>query len=292
MPDAVKKAKKQIEKQSDDDRALARALVERKVLTLQQAKALLAQVKNGKSDKTFEKLLMESDITAEEIILETKASIWHVPYIDLKNYEIDPEVLDLIPGDVARQFNFFPLFKIDSTLLLAMTNPKDIKAIDKVTRLTQLEISPALSAKDAVESAIDRYYGKQSESSISVSNEEFQEVLEVIESEEDVEDIHESVQDLERLAEEAPVVKMANMILTQAIVEGASDVHINPEENEVRVRFRHDGVLHESFQTRQQLRKACKHPLCIHRRLFAHRPNIADRPEIPRQKLPSSCSPS
>jgi type IV pilus assembly protein PilB len=256
MPETIKNTRKQTDKKSDDDRALARALVERKVLTLQQAKSLLAQVKNGKSDQSFESLLIQSEITTEDVILETKASIWHVPYIDLKNYEIDPEVLDLIPGDVARQYHFFPLFKIDSTLLLAMTDPKDIKAIDKVTRLTQLEISPALSAKDAVESAIDRYYGKKSESSISVSNEEFQEVLEVIESEEEIEDIHESVQDLEKLAEEAPVVKMANMILTQAILEGASDVHINPEENELRVRFRHDGVLHESFQLPKNLQAA------------------------------------
>ena len=257
MPDHAKTVAKATTQKGDNDRALARALVERKILTLQQAKAILAQIKNGKAHLSFEELLLESDLATEEVILETKASILHVPYIDLKNYEIDPEVLELIPGDIARQFNFFPLFKIDSTLLLAMIDPKDVKAIDKVTRITQLEISPALSSREAVESAIDRYYGKTSESSVKVSNEEIQDILEVIESEEEkTEEVHESIQDLERLAEEAPVVKMANMILTQAIIEGASDVHINPEEGEVRVRFRQDGILRESFQLPKNLQSA------------------------------------
>jgi len=242
----------------DFDRMLARALVEREVLTLQQAKSVLAQLRNGGAGKKFEEILIESKAAKEEDILETKASLWHVPYIDLSNYEIDPEVLELIPGPVAKQYKFFPLFRIDGTLLVAMTDPKDIKAIDKVTQITHLEVSPALSSKGALEDAISKYYGNATDaSSIQVSNEEIQGLLDIIETEEDTqEEAEQTKADLERMAEDAPVVKMANMILTQAIVEEASDVHINPEEDQVRVRFRGDGVLRDSLHLPKNLQAA------------------------------------
>ncbi|HHS12529.1 MAG TPA: type II secretion system protein GspE [bacterium] len=235
-------------------RVLARALVEKKLLSLQQAKSILARLKN--EGKTFEEALLEADLVNEEAILETKASLWNVPYIDLKNYEVDPEVVDLIPGKVVRQFTLFPLFRIDGTLLIAMENPRDIKAIDKVSQVTQLEISPTLSSRNAVQEAIDKFYGSMDKPSIETSNEELQDILEVIEAQEEEEDIHQSTQDLERLAEEAPVVKMANMVLTSAIIEGASDVHINPEEDQLRVRFRVDGVLRDSYHLPKHLQDA------------------------------------
>jgi len=240
----------------DADRALARALIERKVLTLQQAKAVLAELRNSKDFKRLEDYLIETDMVKEEVVLETKAALWNVPFIDLNNYEIDPEVLELVPGNIARQYKFFPLFRIDGTLLIAMTDPKDVKAIDKVTQITQLEISPALSSKQAVAEAISRYYGQQQEMEVKVSNEELQDILEVIEAEEEREDVETSTQYLEKLAEEAPVVKMANMVLIQAIVEGASDVHFNPEEDQLRVRFRVDGMLRDSFHLPKNLQEA------------------------------------
>ena len=245
-----------ITQEKNTDRFLARALVDRKLLPVDQAKSLLAKLNNGESDKSLEDLLLESDILKEEVILETKASLWNVPFIDLNNYEIDPEVLDLIPGDVAKQHKIFPLFRIDGTLLIAMTDPKDVKVIDKVTRLTQLEISPALSSKNAVLEAITKYYGDADTPEIDVSNEDIQDILEVIEAEEEESESEKSSQDLERLAEEAPVVKMANMVLIQAILEGASDVHLNPEEELLRVRFRVDGVLQDSLHLPKNLQGA------------------------------------
>ena len=251
-------AKKIVETTSkrEDDRALAKALVERKLLTVQQAKALLSRLNNESGGKRLEDLLLESNMVKEEDILETKAYMWNVPFIDLKNYEIDPEVLDLIPASVAREYNFFPLFRIDGTLLIAMTNPEDVKAIDKVTQLTQLEVSPALTSKEALEETIDKYYGGKEEIAEEVSNEELQDILEVIEAEEEKEETEATSQDLERLAEEAPVVKMTNMVLIQAIMEGASDVHFNPEEDQLRVRFRVDGILRDSFHLPKNLQEA------------------------------------
>ncbi len=248
MHDATATTEKTVTKR-DGDVTLARHLVSKNLLTQQQAKSLLTRLKE-ESDKTisFEDLVVEEQMVDPETLIETKAALLNIPYIDLSNYEVDPEVLELIPADVAREFQLFPLFRIDGTLLLAMTNPKDVKAIDKVTRLTQLDVSPALSSNESVQEAIDKYYGSAPGISAKVSNEELQDILEVIEAEEGIsEEDQQSTQDLERLAEEAPVVKMTNMVLTQSIVDGASDIHINPEEDQLRIRFRVDGVLRDSF---------------------------------------------
>jgi len=242
----------------DNSRALARALVDSRFISLDQAKAALAEVRDTRGEKSFEQLLVDNEMVNEEQILETKATLWNVPYIDLSNYEVDPEVLELISDKDARTYKFFPLFRIDGTLLIAMSDPKDVKVIDKVTQITQLEVSPALSSGTAILEAIDRYYGKAEEAppEVAVSNEELQDLLESIESEEAENQEEKSTQDLERLAEEAPVVKMANMVLVQAIVEGASDVHFNPEETELRVRFRVDGILRDAFHLPKNLQEA------------------------------------
>ena len=231
----------------EDARKLAQALVERKHLSVQQAKEALVQFKENNDDVSFEDVLITTEVLTEEAILETKASIWNVPYIDLANYEVDQEVVDLIPAKLARIYQLFPLFRIDGTLLMAMVDPKDVQAVDKVTQATQLDISPALSSKAAILDAIEKFYGKDAGAEAEVTSEEFQGILEVIEAEEDVEEDQTSTADLERQAEEAPVVKMTSMVIIQAIIEGASDVHFNPEEKELRVRFRVDGVLRDSF---------------------------------------------
>ncbi len=226
---------------------LAQALVERKHLSVQQAKEALVQLKENTDGGHFEDILISTEVLTEEAILETKASLWNVPFIDLANYEVDQEVVELIPAKVARTYQLFPLFRIDGTLLIAMMDPKDVQAVDKVTQTTKLDISPALSSSQAILDAIEKFYGKDAGAAVEVSNEEFQGILEVIEAEEEIEDDKASKADLERQAEEAPVVKMTSMVIVQAIIEGASDVHFNPEEKELRVRFRVDGVLRDSF---------------------------------------------
>ena len=231
----------------DQDLSLARALVEREMLSRRDAKGILEELKQRNDNYTFEDTLVEKELVDPEVILETKASLFNVPYIDLVNYEIDPEVLELIPHQVARQYLIFPLFRIDGTLLVTMVDPKNVEAIDKLTRLTQLDISPALSSREAIEETITRYYGESQNASINVSSEEIKDILEVMEAESDEVEESANTQDLERLAEEAPVVKMTNMVLTQAIADGASDVHLNPEETQLRVRFRVDGVLRDAL---------------------------------------------
>ncbi len=239
------------------DKQLAQELVKRKVLSLERARSALFKLKSDNSFSSLDDLLISSEGISEEAVLEAKAFLWNVPFIDLNNYEIDPDVLELIPGNVARKYTFFPLFRIDDTLLIAMPDPKDVKVIDKVTQITQMEISPALSSINAIRAAISKYYGEEETSSMkAVSNEEIQDILEIIEEEEGTQQRETSTAELAALADEAPVVKMTNMVLTQGIVEGASDIHINPEEDQLRVRYRVDGILRDSLHLPKNLQEA------------------------------------
>ncbi len=240
---------------NDMDIALLKALVQRKVLKPFQADDMLAKLRSN-PNLILDEALMGQEKVSEEAILETKAALWNVPYIDLSNYEIEPDVIELIPAKVARQYRCFPLFRINSTLLIAMSDPKNIKTIDAVGQLTRLEVSPALASRNAIDGAINKHYGEQQEISLQMPNDELQGILEVIEAEEGEEEEKTNTQDLERQAEEAPVVRMVNMVLTQAIVDGASDVHYNPEEKQLRVRFRVDGVLRDTFMLPKNLQDA------------------------------------
>jgi len=172
----------------DGQIALAKALVERSYLTQAQARSVLSGLRGKDSSNTFEDLILEMDLVKEEAVLEAKASLLNVPFIDLANYEIDPEVLELVSAQIAREYKLFPLFRIDNTLLVAMSDPKNVKAIDQLARVTQLEISPALSSKKAIEETIERCYGNMPSASVEVSSEEIQGILDVIEAEEVVQE--------------------------------------------------------------------------------------------------------
>jgi len=258
MPEVMTKKSSSRTQDMGVDKQLAQALVERKVLSVPEVKSALYKARNSNSFKNLEEFLLSEELVSEDAILEIKAALWNVPFIDLRNYEIDPEVLDLIPAKIARKFNFFPLFRIDDTMLIAMPDPKDVNVIDKVTQLTQMEVSPALSSLSAINDAIKKYYGEEEEREplTDVSTSELKDILEIIEEEEGEQEAEQSTQALERLAEEAPVVKMTNMVLTKGIVEGASDIHINPEEHELRIRFRIDGILHDSLHLPKNLQDA------------------------------------
>ena len=106
MPETKKVAKERV-KEYDDSRMLARALVERKLLSLEEAKSVLSEIQSGGEKRSFEAYCIENDILQEEEILETKASLWNVPFIDLNSYEVDPDVLELIPAQLVKEYKSY-----------------------------------------------------------------------------------------------------------------------------------------------------------------------------------------
>ena len=147
-------------------------------------------------------------------------------YVDLDSYLIDEKLIELVPESLARRYQLVPLFKIGSTLTVAMADPHNIFALDEVRLKTGCEVEAVVSTDIQIKTSINRYYkvGNSIKDVIKGFTEEGSKPLGV---------------------EEAPAIKLLNLIMTQAIRDGASDIHLEPDENSLRTRYRIDGVLHE-----------------------------------------------
>ena len=188
--------------------------------------------------------LQESDLN------DFVAKQYGVPTIDLAEFEIDPAVIKLIPEDVATKHQVLPVNRAGSTLIIATADPSNIFAIDDIKFLTGYNVEVVVAAQDALKEAIDRYYD-QTSSLEDVIGDFDDSDFEVIADDDDVD-----ISELARESEDAPVVKLVNLILTDAIKKLASDIHIEPYEKEFRVRYRIDGVLYEVMKPPLKLRNA------------------------------------
>ena len=209
-----------------------------KITPEQLEQAISVQRKTGEK---LGKTLAGLDILEEREIIETLSQQLRIPIINLSDHEIDKEVIGLIPEDIARKNQLFPLAKTLNVLTVAMVDPLDIHAIDEIIRITQHEVELVICSEDDIKQALSQYYGTSTlvEEAIKSMGEE--ESLEYVE--EAVEKIE--IDKLRDIAENTPVIRLVNNLLVQAIREGASDIHIEPEENSLRIRFRMDGILHE-----------------------------------------------
>ena len=173
-----------------------------------------------------------------------------VPSINLTDFEIDASVLKLVPEDVATKHQIIPINRAGSTLIVAMADPSNIFAVDDIKFLTGYNVEVVVASEAAIRGAIDKYYD-QSATLQSVMS-DFDEVdLELVGAGDDVD-----VKELEKATEDAPVVKLVNLILTDAVKKSASDIHIEPYEKEFRVRYRIDGVLYEVMRPPLKLKNA------------------------------------
>src|SRR5258708_465990 len=177
-----------------------------------------------------------------------------VPSINLKYYEIDPNVIKLIPQDTALRYQVVPLSRVGSVLTIAMTDPTNVFAMDDIKFMTGFNVEPVVASESAIGEAIGRFYGGGNASHEELSNlmkdlvDEDQE-LELAADEQELD-----AASLEKAAEEAPIIKLVNLILTDSVKRGASDIHVEPYETEMRVRFRVDGVLQTVMNPPMKLR--------------------------------------
>jgi type IV pilus assembly protein PilB len=205
----------------------------------------------GKLGETLIKL----GFVSEEDITECLSQQFGVPSINLQHFEIDAGVIKLIPGDVARKYNILPVNKTGATITIAMADPTNVFAMDDIKFMTGYNVEPVVASELGIKAAIDSYYGTTSSLELKKVMEDLQTQesadLEVLEEDEEMD-----VTALADSAEEAPVVKLCNLILTDAIKRGASDIHIEPYEKEYRVRFRIDGILYEIMNPPLKLKDA------------------------------------
>jgi type IV pilus assembly protein PilB len=218
----------------------------------QLKEALKAQKETGgKLGET----LIRLGFVSEEDITECLSQQFGVPSINLAHFEIDASVIKLIPAEVARKYNILPVNKTGATITIAMADPTNVFAMDDIKFMTGYNVEPVVASELGIKAAIDNYYGSTSSLELKKVMEDLQQAesadLEVLEDDEELD-----VEALAEGAEEAPVVKLCNLILSDAIKRAASDIHIEPYEKEYRVRFRIDGILYEIMNPPLKLKDA------------------------------------
>jgi len=171
--------------------------------------------------------------------------------IDLTKIDIDHAVLNMLSQDVVQKYMLLPVFRTGSTLTLAMSDPSNIFAIDDIKFMTGYNIEVMVASEDSISRAIEEYYDDSSSALDSLFGDLEDIDLDVIGDEEEID-----VSDLQFASEDAPVVRLVNIILTDAIQKEASDIHIEPYETMFRVRYRIDGVLHEVMKPPIKLKNA------------------------------------
>ncbi len=213
------------------------------------------QLRQAREEARTSRQRLGAQITKLGYLEETEltdfvAKQYGVPTIDLDEFEIDSGVIKLVPEEVALKHTVIPVNRAGSTLVLATSDPSNIFAIDDIKFLTGYNIEVVVASEEAIKRAIDRYYD-QSSSLASVMSDFDVDDLEVVTDEDDID-----VSELARESEDAPVVKLVNLILTDAVKRSASDIHIEPYEKEFRVRYRIDGALYEVMKPPLKLRNA------------------------------------
>ncbi len=236
-------------------------LVREKVITpAQLEEALSYQKRNGGRLGTS---LVKLKYCSEDDVARILSRQYGVPSHTLHELSVPAEVLRLVPRETAERMQILPLERNGAALRLAMADPTNVFALDDVKFMTGLNLEPVVASESAIQAAIQRCYGE-----IDNDGDQIQKVIEDLELSEteaiETElDLDTKLDDLEKAAEAAPVVRLVNAILTEALRRGASDIHLEPYERLLRVRYRIDGVLQEVMQPPMKLRNAMVSPLKI-----------------------------
>jgi type IV pilus assembly protein PilB len=194
----------------------------------------------------LESILLSEKLISEKDLIQLKAFILGIPYVDLKNIEISPEILRIIPEPIARENNIIAISKNDKELEVAMVDPTDLQTIDFIKKKTDLKIKPKLASPDGIKIFLKKYQQSLEAEFGEMIKTEAQKTglpkIELIEKGEEV-----GVKDLRKAAEELPIIKIVDTLIKHAILQRASDIHIEPAEKELIVRYRIDGILHDAM---------------------------------------------
>jgi type IV pilus assembly protein PilB len=229
-------------------------LVAEKLITTDQLQRALTEQK-GSADK-LGTILVRLGFITEDSLVSFLSKQYAIPAITVAQVDPDPDVLKLVPEQIAKKHSVLPIKRMGNTLTLAMADPTNVFALDDVGFMTGLQIQPVVASEAAIRKAFERLYDAGGSVSDMMSElEEADTDVEVVEGGEEA-FTKADVFDLKESADEAPVVRLINMILTDAIRRGASDIHLEPYEKVFRVRFRIDGVLHEIMTPPKRLEAA------------------------------------
>ena len=216
--------------------SLGESLVEEGVLTADQLKK--AQAEEKQSGIRLRKALVKLGFVAEDDLVAFLSTKLAIPHMELGSTLIDNALIDLVPEDLARKHELIPVLKIGNRLTCAMVDPWNVFALDELRLKTGLIVEPAVASETEVRKALDQYYGAKGSMEDILKSIDAQKLEEPKGKEVDLKELQDKVK-------EPVVIKLVNLIILKAIREGASDIHIEPEDETLKLRFRVDGVLHE-----------------------------------------------
>jgi type IV pilus assembly protein PilB len=227
---------------------LGELLVREKLISLQQLRQ--AQEEQRKSGTNLGNALARLGYISDEKITSFLSAQYRVPAINLDEYELDPDVVKLVPKEICQKHRIVPLSRSGTALVVAMADPTNLTAMDDIKFLTSLTVEPVVASETSILAAIEASFEART-SYDDVLGEFAEEEVDFAVDEDDV-----NVLELEKAAEGAPVVRLVNAILLNAIKQGASDIHIEPYEKKLRVRYRVDGVLTEEMNPPLKMKNA------------------------------------
>jgi type IV pilus assembly protein PilB len=228
---------------------LGELLVRESLISVQQLrKAQEEQQKNGTRIGTA---LIKTGAIEESKLTDFLSKQYGVPAINLKEFDVEPDIIKLVPKDVAEKHLVVPVNRAGSALIVAMCDPSNIYAVDDLKFLTGYNIEAVVASEPAIREAIERYYAEKGPSLEDIVSDMSEDDVEVADGGEDG-----NVEEAAKAADDAPVIKLVNLILKDAITKRASDIHIEPYEKDFRVRFRIDGVLYEVMKPPMKLKNA------------------------------------
>ena len=264
---------------------LGEILVRENLLSAQQLREALDYQRNHGGRLGYN--LVKMGLVSDDMITAVLSRQYGVPSVNLELFDIEPSVIRLIPQEVAQKYSVLPLSRVGASLTLAMVDPTNVFAMDDIKFMTGLNIEPVVVSEASVQEAIAKYYGSSREIELAMMAEpevevslnglsrnsnghnggithadlvsldsldfdtEAAEGLEVIEDNEEID-----LSTLSRMSEDAPVVRLVNVLMVDALRRGASDIHIEPYEKELRIRFRIDGVLYDVMHPPLKMRDA------------------------------------
>jgi len=229
-------------------------LVKEKIITPEQLEKALKAQKEGGSNARLGSTLVQLGFVSDEDVTNFLSRQYGVPAINLQYFEIDASVVKLIPEETAKRYQILPLSRVGASLTIAMVDPTNVFAMDDIKFMTGFNIEPVVASAPAISEAIEKAYGssegpQENVDDLLASMEDTDVELQADQEEMDL-------SELEKSADEAPIVKLVNIIMSDAMKRGASDIHIEPYEKEYRVRFRIDGVLQNIMSPPLKLKDA------------------------------------
>src|ERR1022692_1410116 len=228
-------------------------LVKEKIITPEQ----LEQATKAQKEQNCRlgSALVKLGFLTDEDVTNFLSRQYGVPAINLSYFEIDPAVVKLIPFETAKRYQILPLSRVGASLTIAMVDPTNVFAMDDIKFMTGFNIEPVVASESSILAGIEKAYGSTKEEDLETV---MQSMSEMGDSDVELQSEEQQMElaELEKAADEAPVVKLVNVVLGDAVKRGASDIHIEPYEKEFRVRFRIDGILQSIMSPPLKLKDA------------------------------------